>query len=220
MRTRRTLPHGIAIEQIATVLEAITTARASYRLTVRLKGRDIPAIGEGLIDFGRDIESYRLSVNGKQIEHIDAGADRFHLLSPNRQQDTGKRWAWEKGCPYGSYWAQVFEAVPDIARFTGSGAEVLAGETVHRYSFLIKPRRKAILRTHLQSHGLDRVNLDVWLAADQTIRKIRDRKTALELALFDGRTNTVTSTAEYSDFGVAVDLAAPPADEVLGHPAE
>jgi hypothetical protein len=108
----------------------------------------------------------------------------------------------------------------DIARFTGSGAEVLADETVHRYSFLIKPRRKAILRTHLQSHGLDRVNLDVWLAADQTIRKIRDRKTALELALFDGRTNMATYTAEYSDFGVAVDLAAPPADEVLGHPAE
>jgi hypothetical protein len=221
MRTRRTLPNGIAIEQIATALEAITTARASYRLTVRLKGRDIPAVGEGLIDFGRNIESYRLSVNGKQLEHIDAGADRFHLLPPNRQQDTGKRWAWEKGCPYGSYWAQVFAAVRDIARCTGSGAEVMAaGETVHRYSFLIKPRRKTILHTHLQGHGLDRVNLDIWLAADQTIRKIRDQKTALEIALFDGRTNTVSSTAEYSDFGAAVDLAAPPADEVLGSPAE
>ncbi len=220
MRTRRRLPNGIAIEQIATALEAITTARASYRLTLRLKGRNIPVVGEGLIDFGRNIESYRLSVNGKQLEHIDAGADRFHLLPPNRQQDTGKRWAWEKGCPYGSYWAQVFAAVPDIARCTGSGADVLAGEMVHRYSFLIKPRRGAILRTHLQSHGLDRVNLDIWLAADQTIRKIREQKNGLELALLDGQTNIVAHTAEYSDFGAAIDLAAPPADEVLGSPAE
>jgi hypothetical protein len=78
----------------------------------------------------------------------------------------------------------------------------------------------AKFRAHLLAHGSDRLTLDVWLAEDQAVRKVREHKTALKLALLDGRTNIVGGTREYWDFGVRVDLAAPPAEQVLGNPDE
>jgi hypothetical protein len=224
---RRGLPGGITIEEIAVALGAVTTARVSSRLTLRIKGRDVPALGDGVIDFTRNMESHRLSVNGSQIEHLNVGADHFHLLSPGRQQATGKTWLWEKGCPHGNYWAQVSAAARHAASCTGSSEDVLAGEQVRCYSLLIKPRRKLLgkqdpslrkLREHLHAHGNDRLNLDVWLAGDQTVRKMREHQAGLEMALLDGRTNIVTSTLEFSDLGLAVSLTAPPPEEVLGAP--
>lgn len=78
----------------------------------------------------------------------------------------------------------------------------------------------AELYATLREQGRDRVLLDVWLASDHTLRKVRLHSTALELALLDGRTNVVALTAEYWDFGVSVDISAPSADQVLGYPAE
>jgi hypothetical protein len=222
------LPAGITAGQVEAALGALTTARVSYRLTVRVRGQDVPATGGGLIDFGSDREHSRISVGGTQVEHLDVGADRFRLLSPGRQQATGKAWLWVQGCPRGNCVAQALAAVPHIASCTGSGAETLAGEPVHRYSFSLKPRRGSFpagvpdmekdLHAHLHAHGLDRLSLDIWLQGDQAVRKIRVHEKGLDLALLDGRTSIVTGTREYSDFGVTVDLAAPAADEVLGSP--
>jgi hypothetical protein len=72
----------------------------------------------------------------------------------------------------------------------------------------------------LRAIGRDRVFLDVWLADDHVLRKVREHTTALEPALLDGVTSVVALTTEYTDFGVNVDYAAPSADLVLGHPAE
>jgi hypothetical protein len=165
------------------------------RSDLRVKGRDIPVRGDGLIDFGRDIESGQLSVNGRQVEHLQAGRDSFHRLSENRQRLTGKLWLREPGCPYGEHWIQVFAAVRHIA-----------------------PPSVAKLHAHLRVHGRDRLTLDVWLADDMTVRRMRQHGTGLELALLDGRTRVVTETTDYWDFGVTADLAAPPADQVLGDP--
>lgn len=232
-RLRRTLPAGVTIDQIAAALEAVTTARVSDRATVMVKGTETQAHGDGLIDFSRNIESHHLAVDGRQIEHFEVGGDTYHRLSADRQQATGKVWLWERGCPYGQYWIQLLAAVRHIASCTSSGADVLAGEPVHRYSFSVKPRRKSFLikllgrekdpslakfRAHLLAHGSDRLTLDVWLGEDQAVRKVSEHRTALKLALLDGRTNVVEETREYWDFGVRVDLAAPPAELVLGHP--
>ena len=94
--------------------------------------------------------------------------------------------------------------MPDIASCTGSAAEILSGEPVHRCSFLLKPRRTSLL-TRMGKRN------------DHALRKVREHSTALEL---DGETSAVAVTAEYRDFGVSVDLAAPSADQVLGYPAE
>jgi hypothetical protein len=227
---RRALPTGITIDQIADALEAATTARVSYQAVVRVKGRDIPVHGDGLVDLSRHIESCRLVVNGREVELLDVGCDTFRMLPANRQQATGKVWLWAKHCPYGLYWEQVYSAVRRIASCTGSGAESLSGEPVRRYSFLIKPVRKsaseekdqpvAELYTHLRAHGSDRLTLDIWLAGDQTVCKVREHVTGLELALLDGQTNVVAATREYWDYGVSVDLVAPPDDQVLGNPSE
>lgn len=142
---RRALPTGVTIDQIAAGLEAVTTARVSDHVTVMVKGRETPAHGDGLIDFSRNIESHRLAVNGRQVEHFEAGGDTYHRLSARQQQATGKLWLWERGCPHGQYWIQLLAAVRHIASCTSSGADVLAGEPVHRYSFFIRPRRRSFL---------------------------------------------------------------------------
>jgi hypothetical protein len=121
-----------------------------------------------------------------------------------------------------------------IASCTGSSAEILSGEPVHRCSFLLKPKGTSLLTmlgkrsappvaelyATLREQGRNRVMLDVWLASDHTLRKVRLYSAALELALLDGTTSVVEAAAEYWDFGVRVDISAPPADQVLGYPAE
>ena len=231
---RRKLPAGIAIEQIAAALQALDTARFSVSGIARIKGQDHPVRGEGTTDFRRRIESRQLMVDGTQLEHLDVGNDTFHKLPAHRQQATGKVWVWERRCPHGDYWAELIEAVRHIASCTGSVDEVLAAEPVRRYSFLIRPRRASFLtrllgredpfvrrfRAHLLAHGSDLIELDVWLARDSTVRRMRMHGTASELALLEGRTSTVTMTQDLSDFGADVGLAAPPAELVLGHPDE
>jgi hypothetical protein len=226
------LPNGITIEQIAAALEALTTARVSIRGTARVKGRDTPVRGDGLIDFSRHIGFTSFAMNGKQAEYLSVGHDRFLQLSPRRQRETGKLWLWS-GAEEG-HWHQMIAAMPHIASCTGSAAETLSGKPVHRWSFLVKPRRTSLLTrlgrredpsaaelyATLRSHGRDRVFLDVWLGDDHALRKVREHTTALEPALLDGATSVVAMTVEYTDFGVSVDFAAPPADQVLGHPAE
>jgi hypothetical protein len=229
---RPALPDGITIEQIAAALEALTTARVSIRGTVRVKGTDVPVRGDGVVDFSRHIGFTSLAVNGRQEESLFFGRDRFRRLPPGRQRQTGKLWLWSEGDD--GYWHQMLAAMPQVASCTGSGAETLSGEPVHRCSFLLKPQRASLLTrlgktedpsvaelyATLAASGRDRVFLDVWLADDHALRKVREHSTALELALLDGVTRVVEITAEYSDFGVSVDLVAPSADQVLGYPAE
>lgn len=227
------LPEGITIEQIAASIEAITTARISLRGMVRMKGRDIPADGDGLVDFSRSIVFTSLAVNGRKIEKLLVGHDQFERLPESRQQSTGKVWLWKPG-PHDGYWHRMITAMPHIASCTGSSQESLAGEPVHRLSFLLKPRRPSLLTrlikqqdpsvdelyARLRAHGRDRVFVDVWLASDHTLRKVREHSTAQEVALLAGDTASAASTADFWDFGVSVDLAAPPTDQVLGYPAE
>jgi hypothetical protein len=226
------LPDGITIEQIAAALEALTTARVSIRGTARVKGRDTPVSGDGLIDFSRHIVFTSLAVNGRQMEYLAVGHDRFMRLPPARQRQTGKLWLWSWADE--GHWHQTIAAMPRIASCTASEAETLSGKPVHRCSFLVKPRRTSLptrlgkredpsvaeLSATLRAIGRDRVFLDVWLADDHVLRKVREHTTALEPALLDGVTSVVALTTEYTDFGVPVDYAAPPIDLVLGHPAE
>jgi hypothetical protein len=78
----------------------------------------------------------------------------------------------------------------------------------------------AELYATLREQGRNRVMLDVWLASDHTLRKVRPYSAALELVLLDGTTSVVEATAEYWDFGVRVDISASPDDQMLGYPAE
>lgn len=48
----------------------------------------------------------------------------------------------------------------------------------------------------------------------------RMRLMAHDLALLEGRTGAVETIYEFSDFGIDVDLAAPPAELILGSPDE
>lgn len=236
MSRRRALPNGITIEQIAAALEAITTARVSVRGTVRVKGRDVPADGDGLVDFSRRIFSADLTVgNNTQIELLTVGRDHFQRLPASRQRATGMLWLWSPAGDDESLddtWDQMIAAMPHIAWCTDISAEMLSGEPVHRCSFLLKPRRGALLTrlskakhpsaaglyAALRANGRDRIFLDVWLADDHALRKVRQHSTALELALLTGGTQTTAATFEFGDFGVNVDLAPPPAGQVLGYP--
>jgi hypothetical protein len=232
MSRRRALPHGISIEQIAAALAALPTARISVHGTIRVKGRDTPVYGDGLVDFGRDIGFTSLTTHGTQIEQLTVGRDKFQRLPASQQQATGKLWLWRPE-PH-DFWRQMVAAMPHIASCTSSGAEILSGQPVHRCSFLLKPkgtsslsrpREKkdpsvAELEATLSALGRDRVFLDVWLADGLALRKVREHSTALKRALLDGSTSVVATTAEYLDFGVSVDLAAPSADQVLGYPAD
>jgi hypothetical protein len=64
MSRRRALPHGISIEQIAAALAALPTARISVHGTIRVKGRDTPVYGDGLVDFRRDIGVFEVNRGG------------------------------------------------------------------------------------------------------------------------------------------------------------
>jgi hypothetical protein len=99
MSRRRALPDGITIEQIATALEAITTARVSLCGTTRVKGTDTPVRGDGLVDFSRHLVFISLAVNGRQVEVLTVGRDRFRRLSPGRQRETGKLWLRHTAIP-------------------------------------------------------------------------------------------------------------------------
>jgi hypothetical protein len=231
MARRRTLPGGIAVEQIAAALAAITTARVTIRSTVTVKGRDTEVLGDGLVDFSREIGVTNLVVDGRQVEQLTVGQGRFRRLPEKRQQETGKVWLWSPADD--GYWDHMIAAMPYIASCTGSSAEMLLGEAVHRYSLVLKPRRPSLLTglgrknepsvaalyAALQAHGRDRVFLDVWLAGDHTLRQARERSTAPESALL-GREKVAAATVEYWDFGVNVDLAPPPVEQVFGYPAE
>jgi hypothetical protein len=91
---------------------------------------------------------------------------------------------------------------------------------VHCYKFFIWQRGDkrvpalARFRAHLRSHGVDRVILHVWLAHDATIRKVRLHS---ELAA-DRNPRVRSQAADYTDFGIAVDLAVPRPDQVAGKP--
>src|SRR5262249_31018098 len=76
------------------------------------------------------------------------------------------------------------------------------------------------LRAALRVHGRDRTSLDLWLAGDGALRRLRERSAALDLALLDGETNNAATSVDYSDFGLSVDLTVPPPGQVLGYPAQ
>jgi hypothetical protein len=230
MSRRPVLPDRITIEQIAAALEAITSARVSFRATYRIKGTDVPASGEGLVDFTRQHWLVSVAIDGRQEELLTIGRDVYQRLPASVQQATGKLWLWVE--ENDSHWNQVIAAMPHVASCTGISAEILAGEAVDRYSFLLKPRNTSQLTAlrrkedpsvaelygSLRADGRDRVFLDVWVAADHTVRKVRHNSAALELALLDGVTPIAAETAEYWELGVRVDFAAPSPDQVLGYP--
>ena len=113
MYRRRALPHGISIEQIAAALAALPTARVSVHGTIRVKGRDTPVFGDGLVDFGRDIGFTSLTTHGTQIEQLTVGRDKFQRLPASEHQATGKLWLWSPE-PH-DFWRQMVAAMPHIA---------------------------------------------------------------------------------------------------------
>lgn len=145
MLSRRTLPDGITIDQIAAALAAITTARISLSATVRKKGRDFPAHGDGLVDASRGAMSTSIAADGRQTEQLTVGRDSFQRLPASQQQATGKLWLWNP-VPHHDFWPQVIAAMPHIASCTGSSAEILSGEPVRRCSFLLKPQRTLLAK--------------------------------------------------------------------------
>jgi hypothetical protein len=222
------LPGGVTIGQVAAATGAVTTARISVSAIRRRKGREFPVYGDGLVDAGRAMRFLRLVTDGQPVDVLTVGRERFQRLSAGRQQATGKEWL-RSPVENPDIGDLVLAAMPYAASCTGASEEILAGEQVHRCSFVVKPRGPSLLArlgmsspppvaelyAALRREGYDRVFLDVWLASDRTLRQVRLHMAALELALLDGRTSVVQVTADYWDFGVQVDLAAPPADQVL-----
>jgi hypothetical protein len=217
------LPTADAIEGIAAALGDVTTARVSYQLLMTgFGGREIPIRGDGFVDRTRDISSANLVVKDKPVESLSVRGDTFRRLTAAEQQKTGKLWRWVHHCRYSDddLWAQIVAGMRLCALPTGDGAEILHGTPVHRYSFLVSPRRAkpvpgmASLHAHLRAHGRDRLTVHAWLADEAVLRKVR-----LHYSPAFPRDRRVRGEIEdYSDFGIAVDLAAPRPDQITGKP--
>jgi hypothetical protein len=95
------------------------------------------------------------------------------------------------------------------------GTETLRGVETTHYSAMIDPKKAlAEAPAELQEKakaGLDKLKgpfpVDVWLDGDGQTRKI-----SMDIGESTGR---VSTTLEYYDFGVDVDVTAPPADDVF-----
>ena len=87
---------------------------------------------------------------------------------------------------------------------------------VERAAGAVDEEQAAFLRAELLDRGVTRLPAEVWLDDEGRLRRLLYR---LELAqpVLGGSatdTGTVETTVEYFDFGVPVDVQAPPADEV------
>jgi hypothetical protein len=215
------LPSGVTIEQIATELGALTTARLAIEARVStFWGREIPLRGEGLTDLTRNITTLKLVFKGKEYEHLDVGGDTFRRLSPEKQRRTSKLWRWACHCPYGdeNLWVQILGALSHSAKFIADATAILNDEPVHLLSFLISPRRSkkdpamTLLAKHLRAHRHDGRNLHVWLGEDLTARKVRLQFMPIVVSRIKSERH------EYFDFGIPAELAAPARDQVTGKP--
>jgi hypothetical protein len=205
---------------ISAVLEGARTARV--HLTTVVGGSRRVVHQGGLIDFGGHLLLLRSEVDGRAVEHLQAGPDILHRLSDEEQRETGKVWRWEgSSCPY---WenerAETIASVrPSVARPVGFAEERIDHEDLFRYTLRIEPARGdgdpviARLHEHLRLHGADMVLLDVWLTEDGLLRGAREHFGRSFWRRIRGGMGS--TTVDFWDFGVEVDISRPSADEVL-----
>ena len=216
---------------------AAKTARMSGEITIEVKGEKKTLPLDGALDFetGAFQFSYDMSglgVPGMGNAKIDArmvdGVMYMNLGALGGTSMThGKSWVKidlaSLGLGKGSSGGGLGDANPggslDALRGAGDvqtvGTETVRGVETTHYRATIDPQKaidqaperlRAQVRKGLEGNGAS-IPVDVWIDGDG-----QDRKISMEMT--STKAGTVAMTMEYYDFGVAVNVNAPPADDV------
>lgn len=187
----------------ARATEDAGTARIEVDMEMGLEGRTTAAHGSGAVDFDAQRLRFRIELEGAAGVHV---MDLLMIGDKTFSRSEGER-KWLVNELPGSAGAALFGGRPTeylgwLER-TAEDVEDLGTEV-----------RDGVEVTHLRAVMLDPAfvtetyeiePLDVWVDAHSRVREIEMR------ASFEG--NAMSSTMRFSDFGIPVEIEAPPASE-------
>jgi hypothetical protein len=216
---------------------------SKFSMEMNVAGMAIKASGQGRYEAANPAMSMNMDLLGQQMEMRLIGKTMYMKLPENLRATTGSTKPWTKvalddSTPEGKALSEnysqlaeqndpskMLEQIQQAGTMKKSEATTLNGEPANHYTFELDLAKLAgqlpaglPAEAEAELKGKDvRFPMDLWVNSDQLPMQIVMDMTALGSALGGaqgGQMGEMKMTMKYTDWGVPVDVAAPPADQV------
>jgi len=211
-------------------LEDAGSARMAMTMSMSGGGMSMDVGGEGLVDFVSGAATFEMSIMGQTMEMRTDGQTLW-MKMPSIAMPEGATGSWVEvpvaampGVPSTGFPGASSDGYVEVLRGLSGDVEDLGTEEVdgvdtHHYRFDVDVEaaleqlpadERAELEGSFDQLGTTTFPIDLWITEDGLpIRQVME----LDLGALAG--GTMTMQLDLSDFGVAVDVEPPPAEEVI-----
>ena len=219
---------------------AAKTAKVQVKSTIE-GDSSVTNVVEGVVDFTNHLSSMNLKVNGLSITAVSDGTAVYEKLPAEAGLPQGKPWVKLTFADLGKLSgiegadslvkgqndpSATLSYLRGAGEVTKVGTETVRGEKTTHYHAVVSYEQAAAhgpasqaeaLRSIAKVLGTPTQPLDVWLDADGRVRRQSEKIDLSQAKLSTANAalpKTVSTVAEFYDFGTSVNVTIPPANEV------